>query len=414
MMSRRRVSVLAAVVLVALMSTASVFIWHQTVFGPRVIGAVFTSATGIYVGNDVRVAGVKAGSVESIQAQGDTVKLTMKIDRSVRIPADAKAIIIQQNLVAARYVQLTPPYESSGPTMGDHTVIPVNRTAVPVEWDEVKAQLMRLATDLGPSSNISTTSTGQFIESAANALGGNGDKLRQTLAQLSGVGRILAEGSTNIVDIIKNLQVFVTALRDSNEQIVQFESRLATLSSVLNGSRSDLDAALTNLSIAVGEVQRFVAQNRDKASEQVHRLANVTQILVDQKKEVEQLLHVFPTVMVNFYNIYDPVTGTEAGVLNLNNFSNPVQFVCAAMAGVQGGNPMDSAKKCVEYLGPLLKVLNFNYLPVPINPILGPSPRPDQLIYSEPQLMPGVVAAQGPPPPPSIPDLLLPAERAPS
>ena len=44
---------------------------------------------------------------------------------------------------------------------------------------------------------------------------GNGDKLRQTLAQLSGVARIFAEGSGNIVDIIKNLQIFVTALRDS-------------------------------------------------------------------------------------------------------------------------------------------------------------------------------------------------------
>ncbi len=60
---------------------------------------------------------------------------------------------------------------------------------MPVEWDEVKDQLMRLATDLGPTSEVSTTSVGRFIDSAANALDGNGDKLRQTLAQLSGVGR---------------------------------------------------------------------------------------------------------------------------------------------------------------------------------------------------------------------------------
>ena len=69
----------------------------------------------------------------------------------------------------------------------------------------------------------------RFIDSAANAMDGNGDKLRQTLAQLSGVGRILADGSGNIVDIIKNLQTFVTALRDSNQQIVQFQDRFATL-----------------------------------------------------------------------------------------------------------------------------------------------------------------------------------------
>src|SRR5206468_9489834 len=136
-----------------------------------------------------------------------------------------KAVIVAQNLVAARYVQLAPAFDenaSSGPTMPDGAVIGLERTAVPVEWDQVKAQLMRLATDLGPTSDISTTSVGRFIDSTANAMNGNGDKLRETITQLSGVGRILADGSGNIVDIIKNLQIFVTALRDSNTQIVQF------------------------------------------------------------------------------------------------------------------------------------------------------------------------------------------------
>ena len=79
---------------------------------------------------------------------------------------------------------------------------------------------MRLSTELGPQTGVSGTSVSRFIDSAANAMDGNGDKLRQTLSQLSGVARVFAEGSGNIVDIIKNLQIFVTALRDSKQQIV--------------------------------------------------------------------------------------------------------------------------------------------------------------------------------------------------
>jgi hypothetical protein len=109
--------------------------------------------------------------------------------------------------------------------MRDGAVIPSDRTAVPIEWDEVKVQLMRLATELGPKSDVSGTSVSRFIDSAANALDGNGAKLRETIAQLSGAARIFAEGSGNIVDIIKNLQTFVRALRDSNEQIVQRRKR---------------------------------------------------------------------------------------------------------------------------------------------------------------------------------------------
>ena len=71
----------------------------------------------------MRVSGVKVGTIASIQPQGTQAKLRMHVDRNVPIPADAKAVIVAQNLVAARYVQLTPAYRSSGPTMRDGAVI---------------------------------------------------------------------------------------------------------------------------------------------------------------------------------------------------------------------------------------------------------------------------------------------------
>ena len=226
--------------------------------------------------------------------------------------------------MAARYVQLTPAYRDSGPVMPDGAVIPVERTAVPVEWDEVKTQLMRLATDLGPKSGVSGTSVGRFIDSAANALEtATATSCGRHLAQLSGVARILANGSGNIVDIIKNLQTFVTALRDSNVQIVQFNNRLATLTSVVNDSKSDLDAALTNLSTAVGEVQRFIAGTRNQTSEQIARLADVTQNLVDHHMALENILHVAPNALGNFFNDYNPDTGTIDGGFGIVNFANP-------------------------------------------------------------------------------------------
>jgi virulence factor Mce-like protein len=271
MTSRNRFTLGIAAVLIGLIVAGVGLVVRQTFFGPKTITAVFTTARGIYSGDEVRVLGVKVGSVKSIQAQATHATLTLSVNHDVPIPADAKAVIVAQNLVAARYLQLTPAYSSGGPTMRDGAVIPVERTAVPVEWDEVKTQLMRLATDLGPRSNVSSTSIARFIDSTADALGGNGDKLRQTLAQLSQVGRIIADGGGNIVDIIKNLQTFVSALRDSAPQIVSFQNRLATLTSVLNGSRSDLDAALTNLSTAVVDVQRFVKGSRDQTSEQIAR-----------------------------------------------------------------------------------------------------------------------------------------------
>ena len=405
-MSRNKLAVGLAAVLAVLGVAGAAFVVYQSFWRPKTITAYFTTATAIYPGDQVRVSGVKVGKITSIRPEGDLVRVTLHVDRDVRVPDDAKAVIVAQNLVSARYVQLAPAYHGGGPTMRDGAVIPVGRTAVPVEWDEVKAQLTRLATDLGPSSQVSTPSVARFIDSAANALDGNGEKLRQTLAELSGVGRILANGSGNIVDIINNLQVFVTALRDSNQQVVSFENRLATLTSVLDDGRSDLDAALTDLSSVVGEVQRFVSGSRDQLSEQVQRLADVTKNLVDHRTDLENLLHVAPNAFANFYNAYNPDTGDTIGSIVINNFSNPLQFICAQIGALENATAPETGKLCAQYLGPALRSMSFNYLPIPTSMFLMKSASPDNVIYSEPRLAPG-----GEGPKPTLP-LLPPAVSA--
>jgi phospholipid/cholesterol/gamma-HCH transport system substrate-binding protein len=395
-MNRKRRAAVLAGVLVLLLAGGATFLVRQSYFGPTRITAYFASATGIYPGDQVRVLGVKIGSIAAIEPAGARARMTIDVDHGVPIPADAKAVIVAQSLVAARYVQLAPAYASSGPTMPDGAVIPIERTAVPVEWDEVKSQLMRLATDLGPRTNVPGTSVSRFIDSAANALAGNGQKLRQTLAELSGVGRILADGSGNLVEIIKNLQTFVTALRDSNEQIVAFQDRFATLTSVLNDATSGLDAALTDLSAAVGDVHRFIAGSRNQTAEQVRRLADVTQNLVDHETDLENILHVTPNAIANGYDIYNPDSGSFVGSFVLSNFADPSRFLCDGIAAVADATSAETAKLCAQYLGPALRLPNFNYLPFPFNPYLTKSPA--NVIYSDPALAPG---GNGPPPGPA-------------
>ncbi|MGZ6777644.1 MAG: MCE family protein [Mycobacterium sp.] len=387
---------LAAVLAVALVGGVAVVI-QQSFFRPTTITAYFTKTVAIYPGDEVRIAGVKVGTINSIEPVGTQAKMSMRVNRGISVPADAKAVIVAQNLISARYVQLAPAYES-GPTMRDGAVIPLDRTAIPVEWDEVKEQLMRLASELGPDKGMSTGSVGRFIDSAANALDGNGPKLRQTLAQLSGVGRILADGSGNIVDTIANLQTFVTALRDSNDQIVQFQNNFATLTSVLNDSSSDLDAALKNLSAVVGETQRFIAGTRDKTAEQIRLLGDVTQTLADHRLDLENVLHIAPHSIANAVNMFDPRTGAASGVFVLNNLSNPVWAICTMIGALENVTSPETGKLCSQYVGPALRTLNFNNLPIPFNPFLTSNPPDYMLRYSEDRLRP---ENEGQPPPPA-------------
>ena len=259
-------------------------------------------------------------------------------------------------------------------------MIPSDRTAVPVEWDEVKTQLMRLATDLGPKNGVSAPRCPGSSTAPPTPWTATATSCARPWPNSPASARIFADGSGNIVDIIKNLQMFVTALRDSKEQIVQFQNRLATLTSVLDDNRSDLDAALTNLSVAVGEVQRFVAGTRDQTGEQIAALANVTQILVDHQmalrerpahraeRDRELLQHLLPERRLG-----------DRGVPAVN-FANPVWFFCGMIGAVENTTAPETAKLCAQYLGPAMRLLNVNNIPFPINPFLRPAiPGPGHL-----------------------------------
>ena len=389
-MNRSRLVTVAAVGLVALLVAGAAFLVRQVYFGPNTITAYFPTATSIYPGDEVRVSGVKVGKVDSITPEGTQTKMILKVDHDVP-DSGRRQGGHRRPESGCRAIRPTHTGIPQGRRTdhADGAVIPSDRTAVPVEWDEVKTQLMRLATELGPKTGVSGTSVSRFIDSAANALDGNGDKLRQTLAQLSGAARIFAEGSGNIVDIIKNLQVFVTALRDSKEQIVMFQNRLASLTSVVNDNRSDLDAALSDLSVALGEIQRFVAGSRNQTSEQIRSLASVTQNLVDNRMALENVLHISPNAIANYENIYYPEAGAVTGAFSLANFANPVYFFCGLIGAVENTTAPETAKLCAQYLGPALRLLNFNYLPFPTNLYLRPALDPKYMLYTDPKLAPG-------------------------
>ncbi|WP_435531005.1 MCE family protein [Rhodococcus spelaei] len=379
-----------AAVLVAALVAGAFFLFPG--LGKTTVTAYFPSTTGLYAGDDVRVLGVKVGKIESIDPSGDNAKVVMNVDRSVEIPADAKAIIVAPSLVAARFIQLTPVY-SGGDAMSDGASIPVERTAVPVEWDEIKTELTKLSDALGPQGAADQGSLGTFIDTAAANLDGNGDALRATLRELSDTMKTLSDGRTDLFGTIRNLQTFVTALSASNQQIVQFGGRLASVSSLLADNSDELGKALGDLDLAMGDVQRFVSENRDALTEQVGRLADATEVLARKRPELEQVLHIAPNALANFNNIYRPASGSVAGAIALSNTGNPINAICGMIQGLESNDSGKSADLCKEYLGPVLNSVAVNYPGFMTNPAVGVDALPGQIAYTPPSLANRVPAA---------------------
>jgi phospholipid/cholesterol/gamma-HCH transport system substrate-binding protein len=367
--------------------------------------AYFDNSNGIFIGDEVRILGVPVGKIDRIEPQPDKVKITFWVDKQYSVPAEAKAVILSPSLVTSRAIELTPAY-SGGPTLQDDAVIPKERTAVPVEWDDFRAQLQRLTDMLQPIQPGGASTLGALINTAADNLRGEGANLRDTIIKLSQAFSALGDHSTDIFSTVKNLSTLVSALQGSSDLMRQLNQNLAAVTGLLANDPSEVAAAARDLNTAVAQVKTFVADNRETVGTTFDKLSSISQALNDSRDDIKQTLHVAPTSIGNFVNIYQPAQATFTGVLAAANFANPVGFLCGAIQAASRLNAEQSAKLCVQYLAPIVKNRQFNFPPIGLNPIVGAQGRPNEVTYSEDWMRPDYVPPTTPAPqqtPPATP-----------
>ncbi|MGQ4618640.1 MCE family protein [Nocardia sp. R7R-8] len=374
--------ILAVLVALAVASTAA--IWWMTTRSTVRVTAYFTNSVGLYVGDRVTLRGVPVGEVDAIVPIGDRVRVTMHFDASHPVSADTSAVIVAPTLVSGRYVQLTP-RKADGAKLADGGVIPVERTAVPIEYDQIKRQVTDLATQLGPTDGDPTGTLTRFTNATANALHGNGAALNQAVMNLSAAMQTLSDGGPDLFATIRNLQTVISALAAHDQQVRMFVDQLAGVSTVLNDNRTQLAAALQSLQTMLPRIRTFVADNRTALTDNVAALTRITQLLVDREDEIAQILHLAPTAIDNFYNIYDPDSRSLTGNLALPDFPDPLSLVCALLTTVNA--PQEECSRASAHFGHLFGAS--------IRAAMGsgaPVPAPDG---TPPALQPGLLAVPG-------------------
>ncbi|WP_123023280.1 MCE family protein [Mycolicibacterium stellerae] len=389
MRSRRLPRVLLAVLLAVTLVAGAAVLLSDGVRSMRRIHVVayFANSTGIFVGDQVRILGVPVGKIDAIEPEPQRAKISFWYDAKYRVPASVNAAILAPSLVTARSIQLTPAY-TSGPQMRSGAVIPQDRTAVPVEWDDLRDQLERLTETLQPTHPGGVSTLGAYINTAADNLRGQGGDIRNTIVQLSQTFSALGDHSTDIFATVRNLAALVSALRNSTDGMRQLNMSFAAVTRLLADDPGEVAAAISDMNVAVGDVAEFLGENNDSISTASQKLASVTNAVKDSLDDIKQTLHVTPTAFSNFLNIYQPAQGSLSGAIAMNNFSNPISFLCGAIQAASRLGAEQSAKLCVQYLAPIIKNRQLNFLPFGVNPFVGTSARPNELTYSEDWMRP--------------------------
>ena len=247
--------------------------------------AAFSEAGGLKANDEVRVAGVRVGKVESVDLDGDQVQVTFKIDRGVDIGKDTGAAIKVKTLLGAMFLALEP----AGPGQLDEgATIPVERTQSPYDVVEAFSGLAetseridtnRLATSLTALSDLGRNTPEEFqaalqgVSALSKNLAERDEQINSLLTHLKKVSGVLGDRSQDIVTLMKDADVLFRALvarRDAiHDLLVSTSTMSQELTTLIRQSRADLKPALTHLDTVV----KVLLKNQDNLDETLRLMA---------------------------------------------------------------------------------------------------------------------------------------------
>jgi phospholipid/cholesterol/gamma-HCH transport system substrate-binding protein len=278
----RRPTSLIAVLLVALLTSACGLTGQDDT---RVV-AEFSRGFNLFPGSDVRVLGLPVGRVVDVTADegSNVVRAVLRLDPDVELPADVNAHVIQGSLLGERIVELEPAY-TGGPVLAAGSTIPVARTTVPSEFDEILESLNDVLSALPPDE------LGRLIRNTAELVDGRGERIGTTLDDVATAVAALREADDDLVSLIARLADLNATLATRDVALQAVIDDYATLMATLASERDTIDAALSEVARVVTEVRRLTDAHADRADETLEGVTRLGRTLSRNLDEIDRLLY---------------------------------------------------------------------------------------------------------------------------
>ncbi|MFE5093516.1 MCE family protein [Streptomyces sp. NPDC056638] len=314
----RIVGIGAGLAVVAVAATTGVMSLDEE--GTTTVTAYFDQATGVYAGSDLRILGVRVGTVESVKPRGKEVEVVLRVDKGIKVPKEAHAVVVAPSLVADRYIQLAPAYDG-GAVLADGAELPAANNATPVEVDQLYESITELADALGPDGANAQGAFAGLLDTGAKNLKGNGKDIGDSIEQFGKATKTLDKSSGDLFGTLSYLQTFTTMLKENDGNVRAAEQQLNSVTGFLADDKKNLGAALKELGTALAQVKTFIQDNRGALKKNVDALVPLTQTLVDRRASLAESLDTLPLSAGNLINAYDPTNRTLNGRTDLNELS---------------------------------------------------------------------------------------------
>lgn len=235
--------------------------------------AEFTDATGLLAGDDVRIAGVRVGTVTSVRLMDARYAVVgFAVDRKYPLTVGTLAQLRYRNLVGQRYLNLTPG-PSSGRLLARNQLIPLSQTSPALDLTVLFNGFQPLFQALNPQA---VNSLATEIISTLQGEGGNIDAL---LAHTASLTTTLADRDAVIGRVIGNLNTVLATVRQHDAGLVDVVDQLQRLVTGLAGDRSAIAASLGSIDALAGDTANLLDQVRPAVPTDLQQLSATAHLL---------------------------------------------------------------------------------------------------------------------------------------
>ena len=251
--------------------------------------AEFVDATGVTKGDDIRIAGVKVGSVKSIEIVDRTRALvTFSVEDEAQVTTATHAQIRYRNLVGQRYISLAQQGTDNGDELASGDTIPVAKTSPALDLTVLFNGFKPLFQALSPQD------INQLSYEIVQVFQGEGGTVEGLLGHTASVTKTLADRDQVIGELIDNLNETLTTIGNRDKQ---FSALVVNLKNLVSGLADDKDAllgSLDSISALSVETADLVKGIRKPFVNDIKGLRGVAGNLAKNKGEVDRTLQVLP------------------------------------------------------------------------------------------------------------------------
>lgn len=259
--------------------------------------AAFSEAGGLKPDDEVRIAGVRVGKVESVELAGDHVRVTFRVDTDSGFGVDTGAAIKVKTMLGAMFLSLQP--AGSG-QLEEGSEIPVERTSSPYDVIEAFAGLAET------SAQIDTNQLAKSFTTLADLTRNTPEEFREALDGVSRLSQTVASRDAEINTLLGNLERVSKVLDARDADIVALMKDSDVLFQALVARRDAVHRLLVSTSTLSKELTALVQQSRADLKPALTHLDNVVKVLNKNEDNIDNSLR----LMAPFYRVFANTLGT--------------------------------------------------------------------------------------------------------